>query len=78
MQRDLQIKYIRETYKGIHGNYPHHINLDHMEDDELDKMFAELNEQYEQVQAERQKQYESETVHYTRKKRQLSSFHFTR
>jgi hypothetical protein len=59
MNRDLQIKYIKETYRGVHGVYPNHINLDHMEDDDLQQMFDELNEQYSEIQRQRQQDAES-------------------
>lgn len=45
MQRDLQIKHFKSMYRELNGVYPHHIDFDEIEDDELDAMFNDVRDQ---------------------------------
>ncbi len=44
MQRDLQIKHFKSMYRELHGDYPHHIKFENVDDDELDQMFNEARD----------------------------------
>ncbi len=45
MQRDLQVKHFKSMYKELNGAYPHHIDFNEIDDDELDSMFNDLRDQ---------------------------------
>lgn len=60
MNRDLQVKYVREMFKTLNGNYPHHLDFDSMDDDVLEQMFADLNEQIDERDRKRREEAESQ------------------
>lgn len=45
MQRDLQVKYFKGMYKELNGVYPHHLDFDEIDDDDLERMFNELRDE---------------------------------
>ena len=59
MNRDLQIKHVKEMYRSIHGAYPHHMDFDNMGDDVLETMFVTLRDQIDERDRQRRQLQDS-------------------
>ena len=63
MNRDLQIKHVKEMYRSINGNYPHHMDFDNMDDDVLETMFITMRDQIDERDRQRRQLQDNSELH---------------